>query len=64
MVRWFQIGQIRGNVEAFLQDQRGSIFTIMGAGLVNKVQPAGEIVREIAEDAKRILKRLADNSPT
>ncbi len=34
MVQWLQIGQIRGNVEAFLQDQRGSIFTIMGFGLV------------------------------
>jgi len=34
MVRWFQIGQIRENVEAFLQDQRGSIFAIMGIGLV------------------------------
>ncbi len=34
MVRWLQIGQIRGNVEAFLQDQRGSVFAIMGFGLV------------------------------
>ena len=34
MVQWLQIGQIRGNVGAFLQDQRGSILTIMGFGLV------------------------------
>ncbi len=34
MVQWLQIGQIRGNVEAFLQDQRGSVFTILGFGLV------------------------------
>ena len=34
MVRWLQIGRVRGHVEAFLQDQRGSILTIMGFGLV------------------------------
>ncbi|MEE8307089.1 MAG: TadG family pilus assembly protein, partial [Gammaproteobacteria bacterium] len=34
MVQRLQIGRIRGNVEAFLQDQRGSIFGIMGIGLV------------------------------
>ncbi len=34
MVRWLQIGRIRGNIEAFLHDQRGSILTIMGFGLV------------------------------
>ncbi|MEE9296253.1 MAG: TadG family pilus assembly protein [Phycisphaerae bacterium] len=34
MVRWLQIGRVRGNVAAFLQDQRGSILTIMGFGLV------------------------------
>ncbi len=34
MVQWLQIGQIRGNVEAFLQDQRGSVFAIIGIGLV------------------------------
>ena len=34
MVRWLQIGQIRGKLEAFLQDQRGSILTIMVFGLV------------------------------
>ncbi len=37
MVQWLQIGQIRGNVEAFLQDQRGSVFAIMGFGLVMAV---------------------------
>ena len=47
-----------GDIEAF------PLWAGQGVGLVNKVQPAGEIVREIAEDAKRILKRLADNSPT
>ncbi len=34
MVRWLQIGWIRGNIEAFLQDQRGSVLSIMGFGLV------------------------------
>ncbi len=34
MARWLQIGRIRGNVEAFLQDQRGSVIAIMGIGLV------------------------------
>jgi len=28
-------------------------------GLVSKIQPAGEIVREIADEAKAILRRLA-----
>lgn len=30
-----------------------------GVGLINKVQPAGEIVREVREDAKRELQRAA-----
>ncbi len=34
MVQWLQIGQIRASVEAFLQDQRGSVFAIMGFGIV------------------------------
>ncbi len=34
MVQWLQIGQIRKSVDAFLQDQRGSVFAIMGFGLV------------------------------
>ncbi len=34
MVRWLQIGWVRGHVKAFLQDQRGSVLTIMGFGLV------------------------------
>ncbi len=34
MVRWLQIGRIRGYVAAFLHDQRGSILTMMGFGLV------------------------------
>ncbi len=34
MVQWLQIGQIGGNVESFLQDQRGSVFAIMGISLV------------------------------
>ncbi len=34
MVRWLQIDWIRGNIEAFLHDQRGSILSIMGFGLV------------------------------
>ncbi len=34
MVRWLQIGRIRGHIKAFLHDQRGSILSIMGFGLV------------------------------
>lgn len=30
-----------------------------GVGLINKIQPAGEIVREVREDAKRELQRAA-----
>jgi nitronate monooxygenase len=47
-----------GDIEAF------PLWAGQGVGLVNKVQPAGEIVREIAGDAQRTLERLADNSPT
>ena len=47
-----------GDIEAF------GIWAGQGVGLVNRVQPAGEIVREIAEDAKRILERLAAHSLT
>ncbi len=47
-----------GDIEAF------PIWAGQGVGLVNKVQPAGEIVREIAGDAQRTLERLAGNSPT
>lgn len=43
-----------GDIEAF------PIWAGQGVGLVNRVQPAGEIVREIAEDAKRTLERLAE----
>ncbi len=34
MVQWLQMGRIRSNVGSFLQDQRGSVFAIMGFGLV------------------------------
>ena len=47
-----------GDIEAF------PLWAGQGVGLVNKVQPAGEIVREIAGDAQRTLERLAGNSPT
>ncbi len=47
-----------GDIEAF------PLWAGQGVGLVNKVQPAGEIVREIAEDAKRTLERLAESFPT
>ncbi len=47
-----------GDIEAF------AIWAGQGVGLVNRVQPAGEIVREIAEDAKRTLERLAERSLT
>jgi len=30
-----------------------------GVGLINKVQPTGEIVREVREEAKRGLQRAA-----
>jgi nitronate monooxygenase len=30
-----------------------------GVGLINKVQPAGEIVREVREEAKREIQRAA-----
>ncbi len=46
-----------GDIEAFPH------WAGQGVGLVNKVQPAGEIVREIAEDAKRTLERLAESFP-
>jgi len=45
-----------GNIEAF------PLWAGQGVGLVNRVRPASEIVREIAEDAQRILRRLAENS--
>ncbi len=47
-----------GDIEAF------PIWAGQGVGLVNRVQPAAEIVREIAEDAKRTLERLAEYSLT
>ncbi|MFQ5955553.1 MAG: NAD(P)H-dependent flavin oxidoreductase, partial [Kiloniellales bacterium] len=47
-----------GDIEAF------PLWVGQGVGLVNRVQPAGEIVREIAEDAKRTLERLAEHSLT
>ncbi len=34
MVRWLEIDRIRGHIKAFLHDQRGSVLTIMGFGLV------------------------------
>jgi nitronate monooxygenase len=46
----------KGHAEAF------PLWAGQGVGLVNKIQPASEIVREIAEDAQRILKRLAEAS--
>jgi NAD(P)H-dependent flavin oxidoreductase YrpB (nitropropane dioxygenase family) len=45
-----------GNIEGF------PLWAGQAVGLVKRVQPAGEIVREIAEDAQRILKRLAQHS--
>ncbi len=37
MVQWLQMGRIRSNVGSFLQDQRGSVFAIMGISLVMAV---------------------------
>jgi NAD(P)H-dependent flavin oxidoreductase YrpB (nitropropane dioxygenase family) len=45
-----------GNIEGF------PLWAGQAVGLVKRVQPAGEIVREIAEEAQRILKRLAQHS--
>jgi type I restriction-modification system DNA methylase subunit len=45
-----------GDIEAF------PLWARQGVGLVKRIQPASEIVREIAEDAQRILKRLAVSS--
>ena len=47
-----------GEIEAF------PLWAGQGVSLVNRVQPASEIVREIAEDARRTLERLAESSPT
>jgi NAD(P)H-dependent flavin oxidoreductase YrpB (nitropropane dioxygenase family) len=45
-----------GDIEAF------PLWAGQGVGLVKRIQPASEIVREIAEDAQRILKRLEASS--
>jgi len=45
-----------GDIESF------PLWAGQGVGLVNRIQPAGEIVREIAEDARRILRRIAADS--
>jgi NAD(P)H-dependent flavin oxidoreductase YrpB (nitropropane dioxygenase family) len=44
---------ITGDIDAL------SLWAGQGVGLVSKVQPAGEIVREIADEAMAILKRLS-----
>ncbi len=60
---------VRYQSAAARDDHEGDIEALpmwagQGVGLVDRVQPAGEIVREIAEDAKRILERLAERSLT
>ena len=45
---------IRGDIEAM------SMWAGQSVGLVKKVQPAAEIVREISEGAETILRRLAN----
>jgi NAD(P)H-dependent flavin oxidoreductase YrpB (nitropropane dioxygenase family) len=45
-----------GDIEAF------PLWAGQGVGLVKRIRPAGEIVREIAEDAQGILRRLAASS--
>ena len=42
-----------GDIEAM------ALWAGQGVGLVRKIQPAGEIVREIAQEARAILKRLS-----
>lgn len=44
---------MEGNIEAM------ALYAGQGVGLVKKRQPAGDIVREISEEAKQILKHLA-----
>jgi NAD(P)H-dependent flavin oxidoreductase YrpB (nitropropane dioxygenase family) len=44
---------VEGDIDAL------SLWAGQSVGLVSKVQPAGDIVREIAEDARLILRRLA-----
>src|SRR5215211_2868973 len=41
-----------------------SALTMRSVGLVSKIQPAGEIVREIAFDAEAILRRLSATTAT
>ena len=41
------------------QDVIETVAILLGVGLVSKLQPAGEIVREIAEEARLILRQLA-----
>lgn len=40
-----------------------SLWSGQGVALVRKVQPAAEIVREMSEDAKKIIRRLGQHSP-
>ena len=44
---------VEGDIDAL------SLWAGQSVGLVSKLQPAGDIVREIAEEARRILRRLA-----
>lgn len=45
--------EFEGNMEAF------SLFAGQGVGLVNQVQPAADIVRELADDAHKTIQSLA-----
>jgi len=57
MVRYASITpgpQTTGDIEAL------SLWAGQSVGRVGKVQPAGEIVREIAQEARDVLRRLAD----
>ena len=46
-----------GDVEAM------SLWAGQGVGLVRRTQPAGEIVREIADEARAVLARLGGGRP-
>jgi NAD(P)H-dependent flavin oxidoreductase YrpB (nitropropane dioxygenase family) len=47
------VTDVEGDIDAL------SLWAGQGVGLVSKVQPAGDIVREIVEEARLVLRRLS-----
>lgn len=45
--------EVEGDIEAL------SLWAGQGVGLVNQVKPAGDIVREIADEARKTIRNLA-----